>query len=343
MTVKFLGPSTFPGTVAELDGQAFADAAAHVHELLQSEKTAADDIQPGDGGSYILVAKTAADGRTIRLANLADWAHITDTPLDDRLAENHRRRHDAPPPRMNRTGHRPLHQGAAGRATLMSTGHDMWANGVQIGALGVVALAAMGRLVALGIREAGRTIRAWRRPDLEHGNAQRTATEADTRTAAELRDTAVHEAAHLLIALHHADHLEVTSATIAKAGALGGHLACNTKGNTRTRQQHIALIDVYVAGREADILISDRPDCLGAMSDLASARGCAFDLRNFGFLRAEDVDRFIASRAAAVRAFLDDRRAEVSALADALVARNTISGEDATAILVNLRTKETQP
>jgi ATP-dependent Zn protease len=177
------------------------------------------------------------------------------------------------------------------------------------------------------------------------------------------RRTAVHEAAHaVVVALTRPQDLDSLS-VIGRGGNLGGLVTKSEGISDSTEADVIAILRELLAGRAAEeVVFGDFSGGAGGSpdSDLARATllalsceaswGLGNTLTWFGNLEAEEVGRFLCSRpdisqrverrlAAAYESTLEmvrKRQTSISALADTLLEREVLNGDEVRAILASV-------
>jgi len=162
---------------------------------------------------------------------------------------------------------------------------------------------------------------------------------ADTRSAAEVRAVALHEAGHAVVA--NALGIGVRSVSIIERASSGGMTQTEPVASSLNRDELENMVTVYLAGRAADLVLGDRGAHSGAAADLEMAasvlaRGyCQWGLyaslapmdpasdEVFDFI-GKTINRLLARATRLVSLHRD----HVTALADALQARRLLKGSD---------------
>lgn len=246
-------------------------------------------------------------------------------------------------------------------AGLANAGHA--SDGIDSAALGVLAFGLTGADVETFVRGAARRARKAGRPvsqeDLvaEVTRKPRSSEGAVRLTADDMRRVALHEAGHALARhLGSSNGQDITYVSIVPRadGTLGFVAAMPSPNVLLTRAQYREQLQVFLAGRAAEELeygpdgVSTGAGGESQQSDLAVASRVATGLvchqgmaENGQILwsdapntaQREEAGRLLRDAYAEIRGRLDSHRAKLLRLADALIARQELSGEEVRQVL----------
>ncbi len=158
--------------------------------------------------------------------------------------------------------------------------------------------------------------------------------------------TAVHEAGHAVVAVLH--QLPFVQVTVQGMGSMAGFLETMEWSGCATACEIEHLIDLYLGGRAADELLAEPSD--GALTDLEQATRLAANMirgglvkgnvmvvpgenvKEFALRHCKEIEDILQERMKIVRQLLQEHRAFLDAVAEALESRKYLFEEDVLSI-----------